>query len=172
GTVLADDPRLTVRLVEGEDPQPIVLDSQLRIPLDARLLQNPVCSPWIATTEAAAEERQRMLESAGACVLCLPANSAGQVDLRALLARLVELDINSLMVEGGARIITSFLEAQLVDRLVITVAPLLVGGLKAVGDLVRQNGHGFPHLRNPQYQWLGPDIVLSGDVAWDENSEQ
>jgi 3,4-dihydroxy 2-butanone 4-phosphate synthase/GTP cyclohydrolase II len=68
-------------------------------------------------------------------------------------------------VEGGAGIITSFLAEQLVDRLVITVAPLLVGGLNAVGDL---NGHGLPQLKNPHTQWLGKDMVLSGDVSWQE----
>ena len=172
GTVLADNPRLTVRLVEGQDPQPIIVDSRLRFPHNARLLQHPTRHPWIATTEAAAAGRQRALEAAGACILRLPANSAGQVDLQTLLAQLAESGINSLMVEGGARVITSFLAARLVDRLVITVAPLLVGGLNAVGDLVQQNGHGLPHLRNPRYQWLGPDMVLSGDVIWGEDSEQ
>jgi 3,4-dihydroxy 2-butanone 4-phosphate synthase/GTP cyclohydrolase II len=172
GTVLADNPRLTVRLAEGQDPQPIIVDSQLRFPLNARLLQHRSRRPWIATTEAAADDRQRALEAAGACILRLPANCNDQVDLKALLARLAESGINSLMVEGGARVITSFLAARLVDRLVITVAPLLVGGLSAVGDLVQQNGHGFPHLRNPHYEWLGPDMVLSGDVIWDEDSEQ
>jgi 3,4-dihydroxy 2-butanone 4-phosphate synthase/GTP cyclohydrolase II len=172
GTVLADNPRLTVRLAEGQDPQPIIVDSQLRFPLNARLLQHRCHRPWIATTEAAADDRQRALEAAGACILRLPANCNDQVDLKALLARLAESGINSLMVEGGARVITSFLAARLVDRLVITVAPLLVGGLSAVGDLVQQNGHGFPHLRNPHYEWLGPDMVLSGDVIWDEDSEQ
>ena len=172
GTVLADNPRLTVRLVEGQDPQPVIVDSHLRFPSDARLLQHHTRQPWIATTEAADDDRQRALEAAGACILRLPANYTGQVDLHALLARLAESGINSLMVEGGARVITSFLAARLADRLVITVAPLLVGGLNAVGDLVQQNGHGFPHLRNPHYQWLGPDIVLSGDVVWDEDSEQ
>jgi riboflavin biosynthesis pyrimidine reductase len=60
------------------------------------------------------------------------------------------------------------LATRLVDRLVITVAPLLVGGLNAVGNL---NGHGLPQINNPHTQWLGKDMVLSGDVSWqDPNS--
>ena len=75
-----------------------------------------------------------------------------------------ERGMSSLMVEGGARVITSFLAARAVDRLVLTIAPLLVGGLNAVGDLAKRNGEAFPKLRNPRYQWLGPDLVLLGDL--------
>lgn len=166
GTVLADDPRLTVRLVDGADPQPIIVDSQLRLPLTARLLQSPSRKPIVATTETAVPERAAALSAVGATVLRLPATANGQVSLPALLQRLGKRGIKNIMVEGGAGIITSFLAARLVDRLVITVAPLLVGGLNAVGNL---NGHGLPQLKNPHTQWLGKDMVLSGDVSWQDS---
>lgn len=165
GTVLADNPRLTVRLVSGPDPQPVIVDSQLRLPLTAKLLTEHPHKPIIATTETAASQKEAALIALGATVLRLPATANGQVSLPHLLACLHKRGIRSLMVEGGAGIITSFLAGRLVDRLVITVAPLLVGGLNAVGNL---NGHGLPELKNPQTQWLGKDMILSGDVSWQD----
>jgi 3,4-dihydroxy 2-butanone 4-phosphate synthase/GTP cyclohydrolase II len=168
GTVLADNPRLTVRLVKGKNPQPIVADSRLRFPLDANLLRHHPLSPWIATSEWADAERQKMLEAAGARVLRLPTNAKGQVNLSALLERLGKLGINSLMVEGGARIITSVLSDQLVDHLVLTVAPMLVGGLRAVRRLGQSDQVHLPRLHNLRYQQLGEDLVLWGEPAWEE----
>ncbi|MAT98486.1 MAG: GTP cyclohydrolase II [Anaerolineaceae bacterium] len=167
GTVLADDPRLTVRLVAGPDPQPVIVDSRLRLPLAAKLLTEHPRKPIVATTETADPQKASALQDAGATVIRLPATENGRVSLPHLLARLDEHGIRSLMVEGGAGIITSFLAEQLVDRLVITVAPLLVGGLNAVGNL---NGHGLPQLKNPHSQWLGKDMILSGDVSWQDNA--
>ncbi len=168
GTVLADNPRLTVRLVEGKDPQPMVADSRLRLPLNAKLMQRNSLPPWVATSEQADRKRQQMLEAAGARILRLPTNAKGQVDLVALLERLGELGINSLMVEGGARIITSFLSGRLVDHVVLTVAPRLIGGLRAVRGLTQSDPVSLPHLRNLRYQQLEEDLVLWGDPAWEE----
>ena len=167
GTVLADDPRLTVRLVAGPDPQPIIVDSQLRLPLTARLLTEHPRKPIVATTATADPRREAALQDAGAQVVRLPATGNGRVNLPALLDWLYQSGLHRLMVEGGANIITSFLAAQLVDRLVITVAPLLVGGLNAVGNL---NGSGLPQLKNLHTQWLGKDMILSGDVRWPEEN--
>jgi 3,4-dihydroxy 2-butanone 4-phosphate synthase/GTP cyclohydrolase II len=164
GTVLADNPLLSVRLVDGLNPQPVIVDSQLRCPLHARLLQNHH-APWIATTEDADIGRQHALESAGARVLRLPSNNIGQVDLQHLLLKLSQLGINTLMVEGGAAIISSFLSSHLVDRLVLTIAPMLVGGLNAVEPHHEGNGSPFPRLYRTRYQKLGNDIVLLGDLG-------
>jgi 3,4-dihydroxy 2-butanone 4-phosphate synthase/GTP cyclohydrolase II len=169
GTVLADNPRLNVRLVEGKNPQPVVADSRLRFPLQANLLQQHPLSPWIATSEQADKGRQRRLEAAGARVLRLPTTAKGRVDLTALLERLAEWGVDSLMVEGGARIITSFLAEQLVDQLVLTVVPRLVGGLHAVGNLRQISPARLPSLRNSGYQRLGEDLVLWGEVAWGQD---
>jgi GTP cyclohydrolase II len=168
GTVLADDPRLTVRLVPGPDPQPVILDTHLRLPLSARLLQNGR-SPWIATNSTADPAQIAALQATGATVWSLPIDEMGLIHLPVLLARLKAQGINSLMVEGGAQVITSFLAQQLVDRLVVTVSPRLLGGLNAVENLgQRLNGHGLPRLQNPHYQWLGQDVVLSGEVGWEK----
>ena len=166
GTVLADDPQLTVRLVDGQDPQPVILDSQLRFPLHAKLLKNP-CRPWIATTENASRERQRSLETAGAQVIRLPASEYGLVSLPDLLTELWRLGIHSLMVEGGASVIGSFISRNLADRLVLTIAPILVGGLNAIGSETLSNGAGFPQLHYPHFQKLGDNVVISGDIIQD-----
>jgi len=166
GTLLADNPRLNVRLVEGKDHQPIVVDSRLRFPPYANLLRN--CrSPWIATSADADPERQAALEQIGARVLRLPAASNGWVDLAALLKHLGELNINSLMVEGGAQIITSFLAARLVDQVVLTIAPMLVGGLRVMDYLGQHQMNCFPRLRQVSYQRLGEDLVLRGEPQWE-----
>jgi riboflavin-specific deaminase-like protein len=165
GTVLADNPRLNVRLVSGQDPQPVVVDSRLRFPAYASLLKNRR-SPWIATSEGADPERQQALETAGARVLRLP-GSNGWVDLAGLLEQLGSMGINSLMVEGGAQIITSFLASRLVDQVVLTIAPLLVGGLRVVDHLGHSSLRRFPRLKNLSYQQLGDDLVLRGEPDWD-----
>jgi 3,4-dihydroxy 2-butanone 4-phosphate synthase/GTP cyclohydrolase II len=167
GTVLADDPQLNVRLVTGDNPQPVVVDSQLRFPLNANLLQHPPF-PWIATSRQAGESRQQALETVGARVLRLPANARGQVNLAVLLERLGDLGVNSLMVEGGAGIITSFLSERLVDRMILTIAPTLVGGLRAVNYLEQSDLVHLPRLRDPRSEWMGNDLILSGRLSWEK----
>ncbi|MCL4500893.1 MAG: RibD family protein [Deltaproteobacteria bacterium] len=161
GTVLADNPRLNVRLVAGESPQPVIVDSRLRFPPYANLLRNGR-TPWIVANEGADPERREALEAMGARVFCLPAAN-GLVNLETLLQQLGEMDINSIMVEGGAQIITSFLAARLVDQIILTIAPLLVGGLRVVDSLGRGR---FPRLSNLTYQRLGEDLVLMGEPEW------
>ena len=166
GTLLADNPRLNVRLVEGKDPQPIVVDSRLRFPPYANLLRNGRV-PWIATSEGADPERQTALEKIGARVLRLPTGANGWVDLAALLEHLGQLGVNSLMVEGGAQIITSFLATRLVDQVVLTIAPMLVGGLRVMDYLGQAQMNCFPRLRQVSYQRLGEDLVLRGEPHWE-----
>lgn len=167
GTVIADDPRLTVRLADGKDPQPIVLDSRLRFPLSASLLESYRTMPWLATLEDAPLDRQVELEAVGARVLRLPAReSDGLVDLRALMATLYEDGVRSLMVEGGARVITELLEARFVDHIVVTVAPTLVGGLHAVSSKNGAGSAAFPRLQGIGYKREGDDLVVWGRPVW------
>jgi 3,4-dihydroxy 2-butanone 4-phosphate synthase/GTP cyclohydrolase II len=158
GTVLADNPRLTVRLVEGRSPQPIILDSHLRLPLQANLLHNPDRAPWIATTEEAAPERELALEAHGAKIIRFPPNSQGCVPLPALLAHLADQGVKNLMVEGGASVITNFLSQRLVDILFLTIAPVLVGGLRAPENNIE------PPLRLLDFGFksAGDDLLIWG----------
>jgi 3,4-dihydroxy 2-butanone 4-phosphate synthase/GTP cyclohydrolase II len=166
--VLSDDPQLTVRLVEGEDPRPIVVDSRLRFPTNAAMLDNPNKSPWIATLERSPPERQAVLEAAGAKVLRLPADSDGRVDLDGLCRRLHGLGIKSLMVEGGTHIITSFLAARLVDRIILTLTPFMVGGLRAVDNLRNTALHDVARLGLLNHRAVGSDLVLWGELSWED----
>lgn len=167
GTVLSDDPRLNVRLVSGKDPQPIVVDSRLRFPLRARLLRNKSSPPWIATSPRASLKRQAALEALRAKVFRLPSCVGELVDLSALIRRLAELGVGSIMVEGGARIITSFITARLVDQILLTIAPVLVGGVRAVGAFSHGDPPRLPRLKNVFWGRLGEDVVLRGDVHWE-----
>jgi GTP cyclohydrolase II len=174
GTVLVDNPRLTVRLVEGRNPRPVILDSHLRFPLDSNLLNNPTVSPIIAATTFPKPEKQKALEAAGAKVLCLPPDYHGWVELSELLKALVGLGIGSVMVEGGARVITSFLSQHLVDRLIITISPRLLGGLHAVEiPLIfgrREAGldQPLPRLYNSGWKQSGEDIIFWSMLSWEE----
>jgi 3,4-dihydroxy 2-butanone 4-phosphate synthase/GTP cyclohydrolase II len=169
GTLLADDPRLTVRHAEGAHPQPVVLDSALRFPSNAKLLSHPTLRPWVVTTPRADYADETRIEEAGGHVIRVAAGRDGRVDLSAMLDALHGRGVRSLMVEGGAAIITSFLAAELVDRVAITVAPVYVGGLNAVENSRWIDGGLRPHLRNPSYERVGCDLVLTGDLASEES---
>ncbi len=168
GTVLADDPRLTVRLVEGDDPQPVILDSQLRIPLNTALLQDR--EPWIATTDRADPEKAAELEARGVRLLRMPADPQGRVNLPDLLRCLKQLGVSRLMVEGGARVITSFISQQMVDFVVLTLSPIIVGGFQAVQlpslELEGSTAADFPRLGDFAVEKLGADLVLWGRMVW------
>jgi GTP cyclohydrolase II len=165
GTVLSDNPRLTVRLVRGEDPVPVVVDSRLRLPLDCNLLNQDSKSPIIITTKHAEQKKKAALKDAGARVVTIPCTPGGRVDLTKMLEKLAELGINSVMVEGGSGIITNFLFERLVNYIVLTVAPVLVGGLKAVSDFAQLGENELPRLSDPGHQWLGEDLILWGHVT-------
>jgi riboflavin-specific deaminase-like protein len=158
GTLIADDPQLTVRLVEGRDPQPVILDSRLRMPAQAGLLKRANQPAWIATTPAADPERRAALEGAGVRLLVLPADDAGRVSLPALLDALAKNGINSLMVEGGAQVITAFLAQGLADWVSITIAPVILGGLPAVEPCLALQYR----LTQVYYEQLGQDMVVFG----------
>jgi riboflavin biosynthesis pyrimidine reductase len=149
------------------------LDSRLRIPLNAKLLQGlsgPDRPPLIATTERASEAKAAALEASGARVLCLPSFEDGRVSLPGLMQSLKTWGVGSLMVEGGARVITSFLRQRLVDFILLTIAPLLVGGLRAVegshGSETLPMGSPFPRIRNGDWARLGEDLVFWGEPVW------
>ena len=168
GCVLADNPRLTVRLTAGENPQPVIVDSSLRCPLSVNLLHNNGSRPWIATTDQADRNRQHLLEGKGALVIRVKSGHGKRVDLRALLHALSSLGIRSVMVEGGSKIITSFLMEHLVNQFVITVAPLFVGGLKAVDASAAPLPSYLPRLVNTCFEKVGGDLILLGDPVWTE----
>ena len=162
GTVLADNPRLTVRLVDGASPRPVVLDSKLRMPPDSHLMTHP--AGVVIATNGHDGTRDRHLLGLGATLLQLPSTTAGQIDLHALLGSLAELGIHSVMVEGGAAVINSFLREQLVDYVLVTVAPVFLGGVHAVNAAVA--APSLPRLADVHTNTLGDDIIISGVPTW------
>ncbi len=130
-TIINDNPRLTVHMLPtGKNPRRIVLDSKLRIPEPSWVLQSTVeAGVVIATTTQAPQERIRRFEQKGVEVLIC--GDGPRVDLNKLLKHLAENNLSSLMVEGGARVSTAFLQESLVDKVYWFIAPLIVGGERA-----------------------------------------
>jgi diaminohydroxyphosphoribosylaminopyrimidine deaminase/5-amino-6-(5-phosphoribosylamino)uracil reductase len=169
GTVLADDPALTVRLdgLDGLAPLRVVLDPSLRTPLTARLLDGSGGPVLIATTEdAAATDAAGALRDAGASLLALPGESDA-LDLSALLAELGgRRSINGLLVEGGGLTTGRFLAAGLGDEALIFLAPLLLGGAGGEaaafsGFCADSLGDGL-RLSDLRSRSVGADLELRG----------
>jgi 3,4-dihydroxy 2-butanone 4-phosphate synthase/GTP cyclohydrolase II len=165
GTLLADDPRLTVRLVEGRNPQPIVLDTHLRTPVGARLVTQSNLSPWIIKSQDNQSNRSDALENAGAIPVSCATRRDGKIDLHALMAMLNEKQVNSIMVEGGAKVITSFVQSELIDQLIITVSPRFVGGLQVIDSNGPDMGATLM-LGHVSYQRLGNDLIIWTRPDW------
>ncbi len=133
GTVLADDPRLDVRLVPSVlQPLRVVVDSRLRLPATARLLEPP--GRVLVATAVADDAGRAAIAARGAEVVMLPGRD-GQVDLRTLLEGLAERGVNELHVEAGATLNGSLLEAGLVDELLLYMAPRLLGSGRPIARL-------------------------------------
>lgn len=167
GTVISDDPLLTVREVEGPDPQPIILDPNLKIQPSARIFEHPK-PPWICYGSIPRSIKVNMLEKLGCTVFCTKSISPQirLLNLAGILSTLKGEGIQRLMVEGGGRVIQSFLDAGLVDAVVLTIAPFFVGGVKAVEQVFvdsRQKNR-LPRLENPQIKMAGEDIVIWGKL--------
>lgn len=167
GTVLKDNPRLTVRHASGHSPLRVVVDSTLRTPPGAAVLAGAAAGTMLAVTDRAPSERRTAALALGATVVSLPPDATGRVDLAALLAALHERDIHSVMVEGGARLITALLRARLVDRLAVCIAPKILGaGLEAIGDLGIRDLDQALRLAEVQIELYGADLIISGRVVY------
>jgi 3,4-dihydroxy 2-butanone 4-phosphate synthase/GTP cyclohydrolase II len=163
GTVVADDPQLTVRAVPGASPIRVVVDSRLRLPHDARLLTDDGLTV-VLTTERSDPDTRIALRNLGAGVEVV-ADDAGRVDLHAGLARLRELGMETVLVEGGATLVTSLIAAGLVDRLIVAVAPIVIGaGIDGVGDLGIDRVSNAFALENRTVTAVGDDVLIAGDL--------
>lgn len=165
GTLLADDPRLNVRLVEGSNPQPIVLDTHLRTPRHAKLLKRTDTRPWIINAENDQTQQSQALLKAGSLPICCDTSRDGKIDLHALMKILAQKQVDSIMVEGGAQVITSFINARLVDQFIVTVTPRFVGGLSVI------NSHGLRsetnlELTEVDYRHMGDDLIIWARPNW------
>jgi len=162
GTVLLDDPRLTVRLVEGPSPQPVVLDSALRFPDSARLLSRADYAPWIFYAENAPADRARELADRGARLFALPGGENG-LALDEVLRTLQGQGIASVMVEGGAHVLRSFLSRRLAHQLVITISPVRMEGVRIFEEGTATEG--LLELDETCEKQYGQDVVRWGRFA-------
>jgi diaminohydroxyphosphoribosylaminopyrimidine deaminase/5-amino-6-(5-phosphoribosylamino)uracil reductase len=163
GAILADDPQLNVRLVKGKNPIRIVVDSRLRIPLSARVLNRP--GTIIATTSKADSVKVAALASLKAEVLIIKGDPEGKVDLAELLKKLGKRGITSILVEGGSRIITSLLKVGLADKLMVFIAPKVIGkGIEAVADLGIADLSEAINLSPVKLRKIGNDYLFEGNI--------
>jgi diaminohydroxyphosphoribosylaminopyrimidine deaminase / 5-amino-6-(5-phosphoribosylamino)uracil reductase len=169
GTVLRDDPELTVRLDKPwpREPYRVVLDAGARTPSDARLVRAGThARTLVMVGHDAPTERAARLAATGALVVRGPERD-GHVDLKTVLAELHKREVRALLVEGGAEVHGAFLEAGVADRIVVFIAPLLLGGRSAPSAIA---GLGLP-LKGAQglgpltVRSVGPDLLIEADVA-------
>jgi len=139
--VIKDNPELTVRLVRGRNPLRVIVDSELNISQQAKIFQNiSSAKKLIATIKTAADPQFQCLADSGVEIITIKADKKGNVDLIKLFKILAARKISSILIEGGAKIITSVLKNNLANRLVTIIAPKIIGsGIEAVGDLNIRN---------------------------------
>lgn len=165
-TVIADNPSLTVRLVKGKSPFRLVLDSRLRIPLKSRILADGhVTRTIVVTTDQADPQKVRRVQALGARVLPVRASPHGRVDLMAALRRLAGEGITSILVEGGAKLSTSFVKARLVDQLLLVIGSKIIGtGIEAMGDLGISDMNQAVRLSIDKIRRVGDDLIVMAKI--------
>ncbi len=166
GTVSMDDPQLTVRLVQGRNPVRIVVDTRLSLSPDAAVLKNQDRARTIvATTEAADRKKRAWLDKMGIETVMVESDPQQRVDLEKLLIELGRRNISSVLVEGGAAMITSVLRQRLANRIVVVIAPKIVGkGIESVGNLgIRIMDHAMK-ISVRQVTRKNGDFILDGQI--------
>lgn len=171
GTVLADNPSLTTRLPAGggRDGIRIVLDSKLRIPPEARIInQDSPAKTIIACGQEVDQNKMlRLQDKKGVEILPLPLNREGRIPLRELLSRFHSDGISSILVEGGSRVNYSFLKSGLVDRVYTFIAPKILGGSDGIPVFTGEGPakmDGLKRLKNVRCQNLGDNLLIIGDL--------
>lgn len=167
GTVLADDPHLTTRLPEGgRNPLRVILDSQLRIPETAHVL-SAEAPTLIFCGEQANPEKMERLRAEGTEIIQLTLQD-GRIPLKRMLAELQPRGVSLLLVEGGGEVHGSFIQAGLVDKVTMYVAPKLVGGTGPTPVM----GGGFLKMRDAVelsdliIEPIGNDLSITGYPVW------
>ena len=164
-TARIDDPRLTVRLVKGRNPKRVLLDGNLSTTLSSHLFSDADLSRTIVIVREHGnkeiERKKRILEQRGVEIVEVKGNRAGTIELRTVLKWLADHDILSVLVEGGQRVFTQFLEQRLVDRLLVFVAPKLYGSVGVPGFGRIMHAVSFS---SSSVEKIGEDVLIQGDV--------
>lgn len=162
-----DNPSLTVRRIAGENPFRIVLDSQLSIPEDSKLLNDKFTELTIIATASGDVHKKERIRRYGARLWELPSSRDGYLSLTALLEKAASEKLSSLLVEGGSEVFTSFLREKLADYIAFMIAPKISGsGINAIGDLnIFKIDHSIT-LNKIKLERAGEDIVLFADIKY------
>lgn len=172
GTVLKDDPLLTVRLAGGKRPgQPlrVVVDSRLRIPLNSQVVRTALHFPTlVAATREASPSKMKKLARAKLEILIIESDAQGRVSLRALMRELGRRGVVSVLLEGGSTLNAGALREGIVDRLLLFFAPKIIGGQRAPGVI---GGEGALLIKDAEpvkilkIRRIGPDILIEGALG-------
>ncbi|KAI7821481.1 dihydrofolate reductase-like domain-containing protein [Kickxella alabastrina] len=164
GTVLCDNPRLTARMIPANE------HPHHPRPSSWTLICAPPSKPWIVTNHQHDERRRRDLEALGARIVVVGCDDEGRLLLDEVVEELARLGVFRLMVEGGAQIIQAFLKSRVptsnravVDTLIVTVAPVLVGSLGVAAVPAPEAIPGIL-IRPRCYEQFGPDVVMVADI--------
>ena len=165
GTVLADDPMLNCRCENPSHPVRIICDTQLRLPLDSKVVRTAREIPTCAATASQDGKRIRELESLGVKIIRVPGSEDG-IDLKALMARLGEMKLDSVLIEGGAGLNAGAMKAGIVNRLQVYTAPKLVGGdgRSVFAPLGIDTIDETIMLERPRIKRFGDDILIEYEV--------
>ncbi|HEX9294269.1 MAG TPA: bifunctional diaminohydroxyphosphoribosylaminopyrimidine deaminase/5-amino-6-(5-phosphoribosylamino)uracil reductase RibD [Polyangiaceae bacterium] len=170
GTVVADDPRLTVREVSAPSPIRLVFDTKLRIPSGARLIATARETPtWIITSLESSSAVEQTLSDLGVEVLRVPPSAEGRIDVTAALRAVAQRGIVSLMVEGGAELAGSVLASRLADELHAFIAPILLGprGRPGAVDWAGPDTPSeAPRIIDPHWERCGKDAYVFGPLDY------
>jgi diaminohydroxyphosphoribosylaminopyrimidine deaminase/5-amino-6-(5-phosphoribosylamino)uracil reductase len=164
-TVICDDPQLNVRLGKkvSHQPTPVVLDSRLRIPLGSRVLKIHE-SPIIATTTLADPDKIEELERLGARVIVIDKDGNERVDLSKLVKKLGEMEITSILIEGGSEVAASALKNRIVDKVVFFYAPKIIGaeGISMIGKLGISKVKEAFSIKRLKVKTIGEEFIVEG----------
>jgi diaminohydroxyphosphoribosylaminopyrimidine deaminase/5-amino-6-(5-phosphoribosylamino)uracil reductase len=169
GTVIADNPQLTVRHVKGKNPLRIIVDSKLRIPIKSSVLtdDNPH-QTIIATTSNTPARKITAIKKLGVEVLVVRKERNGKVSFSSLLKELGKREIMSVLVEGGSGMITALLKVNLVDKMIIPISPRILGkGLEAIGDLNINKIKDAIKFSSFKTMKKGDDLIFEGTILKD-----
>lgn len=155
-TVIADNPELTTRIPNGRNPLRVVLDSTLKIPLDAKVVTDKLADTWVFTSENYDQQKKKALEDLGVSVFHTGGSKV--VDPQDVVRILGEKLISSVLIEGGGTINAAFLEKQLIDKVILYIAPKLIGGQFAPTFL---EGEGIDKMGDA-VELMDTDIVKIG----------
>ncbi len=164
GTVLADNPQLTTRLPEGgKNPIRVILDSQLRIPLDANITDTTEAATWIVTSELADQNKMNLLQEKGVQFIIVSYTESG-LDLPETLKRLFQKGITDVLLEGGSELNGAFIKTELVDKYLVYVAPKILGGRHSLTPFSGDDRETMDEAVNIEFhsiEHFGQDICIT-----------